>query len=276
MDDEELQSALGGELPADTAAENHDATDPDGGLSALIAELDPALADETAPAEDEDDGPDADGADEDEETDLEAIKRERDELRQAKRDADTRAAQAENEALWGRKEQAVNDNLRQALDHLDTRMQQSMDPAAEVREYLPRLIAGFRAELTNLYGEREAAWQQIARHHGARTYRQEIQTQYRLSETAMDEIAAEFPPEQWHSAAKLHARTAAPYQNELTQTQGKLTKAERAVHAQRLNRQIAPGPGRAAPLSMADALDRITEEKAPEQLGAVLRLVGVA
>lgn len=270
MDDQDLLEALGGELPADAAAAP-DATEPDGGLSDLLSDLDPSLAPETEPAQDDD--PDAQDEDED---DPEALKRELEELRQAKRDSDARAAAAETEQAWVRERQAVDAKLRQALDHLDERMSASATPDEVVREYLPRLIAGYTQDLAAHFAKREQAWEQVARTHGARTYRQEIQSQYRLSEAAMDEIASEFPPEQWHSAAKLHARSRQPLAEELDTTRTRLTKAERAVHAKRLSQQIAPGPGRAAPVSMSDALDRITEERADAQLGTVLRLVGVA
>lgn len=269
MDDQELLAALGGDDPAGSA-EEADATAPDGGLSDLLAELDPALADGTSPEEGDDESPD------EEEDDPEAVKRELEELRQAKRDAEARAAAAENEQFWRKDRSEVDGKLRQALDHLDERMAASATPDEVVREYLPRLIAGYTQDLSAHFQKREQAWEQIARSHGARTYRQEIQGQYRLSETAMDEIARDFPPEQWHNAAKLAVRAKAPLADELDTTKTRLTKAERAVHARRLSQQIAPGPGRAAPVSMSDALDRITEERADAQLGTVLRLVGVA
>ena len=279
MDDTDLLQALGGELPADAAAAP-DATEPDGGLSALIADLDPSLADETAPAEDAegDDGltAQADESDDADEDDPEALKRELAELRQAKRDAETRAAEAEAATFWASDRQAVDGKLRQAVEHLEERMQHSTNPEEVIREYLPRLINGYTQDLTAHFAKREQAWEQIARKHGAQTYRQEIQRQYRISEAAMDDIAAEFPPEQWHSAAKLHARTQAPLQDQLTTTANYATKAGRAVQATRLSQQIAPGSGRAGPVSMADALDRITEDKADQQLGPILRLMGVA
>jgi hypothetical protein len=273
MDDQDLLEALGGERPADAAAEN-DATG-DGGLSDLLSDLDPALADGAAP----DAGAEDESSDEalDPEEDPDALKAELAELRQAKRDADARAATAENKTFWQNDRAEVDGKLRQALDFLDQRMQESATPDEVVREYLPRLIAGYTQDLTGHFQKQTGAWEQIARKHGAQTYRQEIQRQYRLTEAAMDEISNEFPPEQWHSAAKFAQRAAAPVAAELTQTRTQLTKAQRAVHATRLNNRIDPGaPGRPSPVSMADALDRITEDKAPQQLMSVLRLSGVA
>lgn len=278
MDDTDLLTALGGEQPADAAAAP-DATEPDGGLSALIADLDPSLADETAPDEDRDDGlaAEADESDaEDEETDLEAIKRERDELRQAKRDAEATIAEQQAQAFWSDDRARVDGKLRDAVGYLEERMEQSNDPASVVREYLPRLINGYTQDLTKHFKLREDAWEAIARRHGSQTYRQRIQSDFRVPEAVMTKIASRFQPEQWEGAAELWAETQAPLRDQLTSTADYATKAGRAVQATRLSQQIAPGSGRSGPVSMADALDRITEEKADQQLGPILRLMGVA
>jgi hypothetical protein len=293
MDDvTEFLEAAGGETAPDAAAA-HDATDitdlfaAAAGLTAtgeLLATA--AVPDEAADEGDlfaaDEPADDVQAADEDEDAEsleerIARLEAENAEFLQAKRDAEAEATQASTEAYWNTRWQEVQSRREQALAHLAQRLESAYDKDAVIRDYLPHLLDGYTNDLAAYREEREQAIWQVARKHGAQTYVQEVQREYRLSDADMARIK-KYPPEMWESLAtdltEVREADVAPVKQELTTTKGKLTKAQNARKRERLASAPDPGSGRST-LNVARLKERITPDNADQVAGSLFQALGL-
>jgi hypothetical protein len=265
-DDDLFQILLEGGVPPahDAAPDDGDADEPD----PLPAEDDPYAAD-------------ADEAEDEPETLEEKVARletERAELLQAKRDADAKAEESESKTYWQGKQAAVDDRLRQAVAHLEHRLDGAYDKEAVIRDYLPHLIEGYTRELNELNNEKLQAVWNVARKHGTRTYAQDLQARRGLSEADMQRLA-KYPPEMWEDLAadltEVRERDVAPVKRELTTTKGQLTKAQRANQRARLADMPTPNAGRTTVIDINRAKRAITEDNADAIAGKLFDAIGI-
>jgi uncharacterized glyoxalase superfamily protein PhnB len=281
-EDVESGSAASADVQAPDAAATPDAAGPD--LFSLLLEGDPPAHDAAPDANAEDDPYAAESDDDAEEPEtaeerIARLEAENAEFLQAKRNAEAQAEESHSRAYWQSKETEVDDRLRQAVAHLDYRLKDSpFDANAVIAEYLPRLIAGYTADLKELSDEKLQAVWAVAKKHGSITYKQNLQERLGLTESDIQRIS-KYPPEMWEAVAadlaEIRERDVAPVRRELTSTKGQLTKAQRAVRRDHLAAMPTPGAGRATVRDFAQLKGRITQDNADAVIGPLLTAMGV-
>jgi DNA repair exonuclease SbcCD ATPase subunit len=258
-----------GEIPSDDAAPAQ--ASPDG----EDAE-EPLAADE--PDEADFDG-DADEA-EDEETEVERLRRENAEFLQAQREAQAQLAERQARDHWAGKRAQVDNKLREAMAWLDSEVKSGRhyDPTEFVLRELPTIIEGYTHDLQGYHAEREAAAMNVARQHGTVTWLASLEQRFDLSKAETERVRR-YPPEFMEQAAAdiAAARASAdPVKAELTATKSNLTKTkkalDRATGKGRMGQQIHPSPVAGA-LTYADVKARITPDNADEIAGPLFATI---
>lgn len=273
MDDLDLQAALSGETPSD-AAEPDAATELMDVLNGDAVLEESALAEQDSPDQDADEADPLDAQADDDEESEEDVRTELARLRQEKRDADAAAEEARSQQVWVKQYQDADNKLRQGTEWFVEAFDRAYDKEEFLRQNLPRIAAGYAADIRAIEQKKTDAAMALARKHGTNGWVSHLSSVYGLSDGEVSRIK-QFPPEQMEQAAQLIVETRSPIKRELTTTKSQLTKAQRQLGKNERSSSVRgePGIGRSSVVSLADVQKKITGDD--KELGPILQLIGM-